>query len=190
MRRHGIFAAWLAGFTAKPFSFMVDAFKKDRALVALGLARLWAQRWPPEGLWLSRLSRRFRCADGISSRPLRPLCVIGATAWAATSPILQPFCGHSRDSVRCVVESRGLWIERGPKRRTREADTQMAEDQIKVPATLKKTTIPLEQLDGQSSSTVTARFSLGSRRVRRARLGSPLMKMAWCDLQRIRGITG
>ena len=120
------------------FQFIVDAFKKDRPVIAPDWRGFGRSEWPQEGYWFPDYLGDFDAVmDQISPD------VAGAhrraTAWAATSPI--SYAGLRPERVRCVVNLEGFGL---PRTSPQEAPKRMRKwlDQIKSPTADEGPTTP------------------------------------------------
>jgi len=129
---------WLdAGET---FQFIVDAFKKDRPLIAPDWRGFGRSEWPQEGYGFPDYLGDFDdLIDQIS--PGSPACIVGHSMGGNIANL---YAGLRPERVRCVINLEGLGL---PRTSPQDAPKRMRKwlDQIKVP-TLEKNYSSFEQL--------------------------------------------
>ena len=129
---------WLdAGET---FQFVVDAFQKDRPIIAPDWRGFGRSEWPQEGYGFPDYLGDFDALlDEIS--PHAPACIVGHSMGGNIANL---YAGLRPERVRCVVNLEGLGL---PRTAAQDAPKRMRKwlDQIKSP-TLEKTYNSFEQL--------------------------------------------
>ena len=129
---------WLdAGET---FQFVVDAFQKDRPIIAPDWRGFGRSEWPQEGYGFPDYLGDFDALlDEIC--PHAPACIVGHSMGGNIANL---YAGLRPERVRCVVNLEGLGL---PRTAAQDAPKRMRKwlDQIKSP-TLEKTYNSFEQL--------------------------------------------
>jgi pimeloyl-ACP methyl ester carboxylesterase len=111
------------------FQFMVDAFKKDRSIVAPDLRGFGRSEWPQEGYGFpDYLADLEALLDQIS--PHAPVSIVGHSMGGNIANL---YAGVRPDRVRCVVNLEGFGL---PRTTSQDAPKRMRKwlDQIKTPA--------------------------------------------------------
>jgi pimeloyl-ACP methyl ester carboxylesterase len=121
---------WLdAGET---FQFVVDAFKKDRPIVAPDWRGFGRSEWPQEGYGFPDYLGDFDALmDQVS--PHSPACIVGHSMGGNIANL---YAGLRPERVRCVINLEGLGL---PRTSAQDAPKRMRKwlDQIRRPATEK-----------------------------------------------------
>jgi pimeloyl-ACP methyl ester carboxylesterase len=128
--------------SGETFQFMVDAFKKDRALVALDWRGFGRSEWPQEGYGFpDYIGDLDALMDQLA--PFAPACVVGHSMGGNIANL---YAGLRPERVRCIVNLEGFGLTRT---KAQDAPKRMRKwlDQIKSPAT-EKTYNSFEQLTG------------------------------------------
>ena len=122
------------------FQFVVDAFQKDRPIIAPDWRGFGRSEWPQEGYGFPDYLGDFDALlDEIS--PHAPACIVGHSMGGNIANL---YAGLRPERVRCVVNLEGLGL---PRTAAQDAPKRMRKwlDQIKSP-TLEKTYNSFEQL--------------------------------------------
>ncbi len=101
--------------SGETFQFMVDAFKKDRALVALDWRGFGRSEWPQEGYGFpDYIGDLDALMDELT--PFAPACIVGHSMGGNIANLV---CGPAARAGALRGQSRRLWIEADLQRRTR-----------------------------------------------------------------------
>ncbi len=126
--------------SGETFQFVVDAFRKDRPIIAPDWRGFGRSEWPQEGYGFPDYLGDFDALmDEIS--PLAPACIVGHSMGGNIANL---YAGLRPERVRCLVNLEGLGL---PRTSPRDAPKRMRKwlNQIKSP-TMEKSYDSFEQL--------------------------------------------
>jgi pimeloyl-ACP methyl ester carboxylesterase len=115
--------------TGDTFQFLVDAFERDRPLVALDWRGFGRSEWPPEGYWFpDYLGDLDALLDVLS--PSAPVSLVGHSMGGNIACV---YAGVRPERVRCVANLEGLGL---PRTSPAQAPARLRKwlDQLKAPA--------------------------------------------------------